>query len=350
MLLGLVLGAVSVFADEDAAALRSELDSLNQRLAELEKSSETESKSDWTDKIKIKGDLRYRYEYKAMDGDTTTDRHRIRARVGAYGKVADNVKAGVRIASGDSEDPTSTNQTLDGDFEKKDLWLDLAYISIACEKIEGLNATFGKMKQPWVSVSDLIFDTDVNPEGISSSYEFGTDEVTLISTVAYHMLEDKGTGHDDNLTSGQIAVKGSVAEGIKLTAGVGAFYYSELDYEIIDGFIQSDIKTDLLPIKVYGEYLNNTASGVSEDTAWLVGIGTKCPITGIKIDYNYRDLETDSVNGALDDSDFGGAGKGHKIKATYSLFANTTLGATYFRTERGNSDYDVLQLDLAVKF
>ena len=206
------------------------------------------------------------------------------------------------------------------------------------------------MKQPWVSVSDLIFDTDVNPEGISSAYKFGNDDVALTATAAYHMLDDKGTGEDDNLTSGQLAAKTEIAEGVKLTAGVGAYYYSELDFEIVDGFVQADIKTDVLPIKIYGEYLNNVASGVSEDTAWLVGIGTKCPLTGIKVEYNYRDIEADSVNPALDDSDFGGAGKGHKIKAKYGLAKNTSVGTTYFRTERGGSDYDVLQLDFVVKF
>ncbi len=341
--------AAAVVASTTAIAVADEAPemTLEERVAALEAGNKGSS---WAESIKIKGDLRYRYEYKAEDDDTTTDRHRIRARIGAYANVTDNVDAAIRFATGSDDDPTSTNQTLDNDFGKKDVWVDLAYITLGCGQIEGLSTTFGKMKQPWVSVSDLIFDTDVNPEGISSAYEFGCKDLTLTTTVAYHMLDDKGTGEDDNLTSGQIAAEADVTEDIALTAGAGAYYYSELNFEIVDGFVQADIDTDMLPIKVYGEYLNNTASGVSEDTAWLVGVGTTCPITGIKINYNYRDIETGSVNPALDDSDFGGAGRGHKIQGKYGLAKNTTIGATYFRTERSGSDYDVLQLDLAVKF
>lgn len=319
---------------------------LEERVAELEAANK---KSSWAEKVKIKGDLRYRYEYKATDDDTTTDRHRIRARIGAYGKVADNVNAAIRLASGNDDSPTSTNQTIEGDFNKKEIWLDLAYITLGCPKDSGLSATFGKMKQPWVQVSDLIFDTDVNPEGISTAYEFGSDDLALTTTAAYHMLDDKGTGEEDNLTSGQIAAKGSIAEDVTLTAGVGAFYYSEQNFEIIDGFVKADIKSGPLPFNVFGEYLNNTVSGVDEDTAWLVGIGTK--IKDVKLAYNYRDLEANSVWGALDDGDFGGPdGKGHKIKASYGLYKNTSVGATYFRVDRSNTDRDVLQLDLVVKF
>ncbi|HEY5621945.1 MAG TPA: putative porin [Pontiella sp.] len=348
----------AVIALSAAAAMaggETEEKTIEERLAALEAGAK---KSSWSENLTVKGDLRYRYEYKATDDDTTTDRHRIRARIGAYGKVADNVKVGLRLASGSTDDDeaagseaTSSNQTLEDNFSEKPVWIDLAYITLGCPKIEDLNTTFGKMKQPWVSVSDLIFDTDVNPEGIASVYEFGSDDLALTAVAAYHMLDDKGTGEDDNLTSGQLAVETDVGEHVKLTAGVGAYYYSELPYEIIDGFVKADIKTEALPIKLYGEYLNNTASGVEEDTAWLVGIGTKCPVTGVKLDYNYRDLEADSVYGGLDDGDFGGPdGKGHKIKLSYGLARNTTVGATYFRVDRNNTDRDVLQLDLVVKF
>ncbi|HEY5653783.1 MAG TPA: putative porin [Pontiella sp.] len=341
------ISANSAFA-ADTTDLKAELEALSKRIEELESGNK---KSDWTENVKIKGDIRYRYEYKATDDDTTTDRHRLRARVGAYGKVADNVKAGLRLASGSDDTPTSTNQTLEDEFSEKSVWIDLAYITLGCTSMEGLSTTFGKMKQPWVSVSDLIFDTDVNPEGIASAYEFGCDSLALTATVAYHMLNDKGIGEDDNLTSGQIAAEADMGENVKLTAGVGAYYYSELPYEIVDGFVKADITTEALPIKLYGEYLNNTFSGVAEDTAWLVGIGTTCPVSGAKLDYNYRDLEAGSVYGGLDDGDFGGPdGKGHKVKVSYGLAKNTTVGATYFLVDRNNTDRDVLQLDLVVKF
>ena len=366
----IALSAATVMAGEE-----TEEKTIEERLAALESGV---NKSSWAENLTVKGDLRYRYEYKATDDDTTTDRHRLRARIGAYGKVADNVKAGLRLASGSSDNPTSTNQTLDDNFSEKPVWIDLAYITLGCTRIKGLNTTFGKMKQPWVSVSDLIFDTDVNPEGIATTYELEAEAFTLISTLSYHIMEEE-TAKDVSLASGQIAAYGKISENIKLTIGAGAFVYNDNEgkvmpdydaaesksagntfaalgeyvyrYEIIDGFAKLDINEGPLPCKVYGQYLQNIASGISEDTAWLVGIGTQCPVTGVKLDYNYRDMESDSVLSALADGDFGGPdGKGHKIKATYGLARNTTVGATYFRVDRNNTDRDVLQLDLVVKF
>ncbi len=350
----IAVSTASVFAADEAA-----VKTLEERIAALEGATKASS---WAENLKIKGDVRYRYEYKAKDDDTDKDRHRIRARIGAYGNVTDEVKVGVRLATGSTKidtstgleeplesGPTSSNQTIEGGFSQKPIWLDLAYITYSPAAIDGLSVTMGKMKQPWVSVSDLIFDGDVNPEGISSSYNFGSDALSLTATVAYHMLDDKGTGEDDNLTSGQIAAEAKVAEDIKLTLGTSAFYYSELDFEIVNGFAKADVKKGPLPIKVYGEYLNNIASAVEEDTAWLAGIGTK--YKKVSLDYNYRDLEANSVNDDLDDGDFGGPdGKGHKIKAKYSIAKNVSTGATYFRVDDGGVDVDLLQVDFAVKF
>jgi hypothetical protein len=53
-------------------------------------------------------------------------RERIRCPLSATGKVNDNTDVNVRLATG-SADPVSTNQTLDGGFTSKALWVDHAY-------------------------------------------------------------------------------------------------------------------------------------------------------------------------------------------------------------------------------
>ena len=342
---GIAIAALPTFAQTSS----DEIAALSKRIEALESGNKASS---WGENVKIKGDVRYRYEYKADDGDTTDNRHRFRARVGAYGKVADNVKAGVRIASGSSKTPTSTNQTLDDNASEKNVWIDLAYITVDCPKGSGLSATFGKMKQPWVQVSDLIFDTDVNPEGISATHTCGSG-LPITTVVGYHIM-DEDKGDDVELVSGQVSTVLKLEEDIKLSIGAGAFIFNNIEriepigYDIIDGFAKLDIKKGPAPIKVFAEYLNNTSED-DDNTAWIVGVGTK--IKDVKVSYNYRDLEANSVWGDLDDGDFGGPdGKGHKIKAKYGLFANTTVGATYFRTEHSGVDEDLLQLDLAVKF
>ncbi len=375
--------ALSGFATEDAATQESIL----KRLEALEGGNKSSS---WAEKVQVKGDVRYRYELKKKNSTASDSRHRVRARVGAYAKVNDNVKAGIRVASGSDDSPTSTNQTIDDYAPERPVWIDLAYITLNCDQVEGLSATFGKMKQPWVQVSDLIFDSDVNPEGISASYDTELGGISLMTRLAYHIMNDKSVGvwEDVALKSAQIAAAADVGEGLKLTTGVGAFLYNNIEgstpagiskttgfpstgsntsvgagagtsymygYDIIDAFAKLDIKNGPAPIKVYGEVLQNVASGVSQDQAWIVGVGTKCPKTGISLEYNYRDLATDSVLDFLDDGDFGGpGGSGHKVKAKYALMKNTTVGATYFHVKNsGNSsgtELDLLQLDLAIKF
>jgi len=362
--LALAVATTSVWAADENSA---EMAALNTRLDALE---QAKAQPNWTNKIKLKGDFRYRYEYKEKDGVTDKNRHRLRARLGAYADVNDQVKAGIRIASGSDESPTSTNQTLGDYSNKKEIWIDLAYLTYSPAAVDGLSATFGKMKQPWESVSDLIFDTDVNPEGISASYETAVNQISLMSHFGYHIMDEK-TGDDVELISAQIASIAKVADSIKLTAGVGMFFYNNIEgsaspfpakdknsltagnytygYEIVDGFAKIDFEAGDVKLNLFGELLNNTASGVSENTAWIIGGGAK--YKKLSLAYNYRDLEKDAILDYLDDGDFGGpGGKGHKIKAKYKLLKNWSAGVTYFRVENGSTDIDLLQTDLAVKF
>lgn len=365
----LAVSVLSTLAADDATALRSELDALTKRFEELEVKSASAKKS-WADKIKLKGDIRYRYEYKEKDGDTNKNRHRIRARIGAYAQVNDQIKAGIRLASGSNESPTSTNQTIGEYASKKQIWLDRAYLTYSPVQIKGLSATAGKMAQPWVQISDLMFDGDVNPEGLSADYKFGSDALALKAVVAYHLM-DENLGDDVGLISGQLSATSKVSEDIKLLFGLGAYSYSSIEgdtpaglggntsdgsgnylygYDIVNAFLKANIDKGPIPFYVYAEYLNNIANDVDEGTAYVAGIGAK--INKFGIDYSYRDLESDSVLGYLADGDFGGAGvKGHKLKLKYSILKNWSAGIALFGiTDVNDVDSALAQVDLAVKF
>ncbi len=62
-------------------------------------------------------------------GSRNKDRQRIRARLGAFTKVNSEVETGIQVASGSGADRRSTNENMDNYFDKKAVWLDLAYIS-----------------------------------------------------------------------------------------------------------------------------------------------------------------------------------------------------------------------------
>lgn len=119
--------------------------------AQSERMSSFEQKVAWAAKTQIKGDVRLRYEDVNVDNPISRsgnqDRERVRARVGFYSEINPQVDAGVRVATGSSADARSTNQSLDNYFEKKSLWVDLAYLDWHPTAVPNLHLIGGKMMQ-----------------------------------------------------------------------------------------------------------------------------------------------------------------------------------------------------------
>lgn len=342
----------------------------------------------WVENVKISGDLRYRHESIDSESSGKRDqgrhRHRIRARLGLEGKINDEWDVGFRIASG-SSDPSSTNQSLDNGFSSKDLWLDLAYFNWHPVAIEGLNAYGGKMKNPFYKVgkNQLIWDSDLNPEGIAAKYvmPFGEHDKLYINGGGF-WAEESGSGIDQSLWGAQTYLKHNFENKDYLVAGASYFDYGNTkgqatiydstdsygnsvdssgryanDYDIVEGFVEYGFKVADRPMAVFGNYIQNVASTASEDTGWLIG----CKLNKAKkpgsweLSYNYRDLEADAVIGVFSDSDFIGGGtngKGHQFGLKYQLAKNLQAALTYFLNERGSNDddYKRLQADLIFKF
>ncbi len=351
----------------------------------------------WIEKVSFYGDFRYRYEYIDAEG-SSSDRHRnrIRARIGLKGKVNDEMSVNVRLASG-SSDPASTNQTLDGGFSSKDLWLDRAYLKWEPAGMAGWAFLFGKMGNPFYKPgkSQLIWDDDVNPEGVAAQYTGDLGEgLGLFVNAGGMWVEENSSDADASLWGIQGGLEHDL-NGSNLTWGAGYFKYGNIknsktffdsedgfgnstyiitnsdgvdetyymhDYELFEAFAAYDTSLGDTPLSVYGDYVVNTASGVSDDTGWLIGAKySKAKAPGSwQLGYEYRDLEKDAVVGVFTDSDFVGGGtdgKGHKFSVAYALAKNTTLNGTYFMTQRDSNgdgsrseDYDRVQVDVKVKF
>ena len=308
----------------------------------------------------IKGDLRYRHESQEKDSVLEKDRHRLRARIGVYGDVNDRVTFGTRLATGSSDSPTSTNQDLTGEGSSKNIWLDLAYFKIDY----GVNATFGKMKQPWDNISDLLFDGDVNPEGISTEYNVSLNESTELAYQAGHfILENNNTEDDVALYSAQVSLTKNISESVGLKAGLSYYDYANMasqagknntagiDFNIVQGFAELSLSQTSLPLTLFIDYAQNSEVD-EEDVAWMSGVSTKSGDWSYA--YNYRDVGIDSIYGNWSDSDFHGGGtggSGHKFKVKYAMDKNLSAGATYFVTEKEDgTEVNTLQLDLVSKF
>ncbi|MFJ2385974.1 putative porin [Pseudomonas koreensis] len=361
----------------------NELSSFDQKLA-------------WAAKTQFKGDVRFRQETVKNDGVPNSkdqDRQRIRARLGAYTEINPQVDTGIRIATGSSDDARSTNQDLNNYFDKKQIWLDQGYVDYHPDAIKNLHLIAGKMNQPWVSMGDIIWDSDINPEGLAVTYKYPLSGSTeLFGSAGHYTLKDNVDGegvqfkHDLRLYAGQLGGRFALTDSLKLTLG-GSLYSYDNDkesacpttgtvtapcalavngnspnetFKLYEGFGQLDIANLPVPLSIYGQYVNNKDASNDQDTGWLAGVKTK--VYGFGIDYNYRDVQRNAVVGAFTDSDFANGytgSRGSKLKVSYELDKNFTLGATYFMAnsdytnaslKKTDSDINTLQLDAEAKF
>jgi hypothetical protein len=162
--------------------------------------AEPNSIVEWTQRIKITGDVRVRGQsdlfpsgnfnafpdFNAINGasngfDSTSGvnppllnttenrtRARLRARLGVEAKVTDWVEADIRIATGNDRSPVSTNQTLgaQGDFSKTPIWLDQAAIIMRPDP--RLTVSVGRFANPFWT-TNLSYDNDLNFDGLAAS-------------------------------------------------------------------------------------------------------------------------------------------------------------------------------------
>ena len=351
--------------------------------AQSERLSSFESKLAWAAKTQMKGDLRLRHEDVDADGPTNSssrdqDRQRIRARFGLYSEINPQVDAGIRVATGSSSDARSTNQSMDNYFDKKQLWLDLAYIDYHPTALPNLHLIGGKMSQPWVSMGDVIWDSDINPEGFATTYKTDLGGAELFGSAGYFVLKDNVDGdgvqfrHDLRLYSGQLGARFAPTDNLKVTLGGSLYSYdndkdSEAlavngnttnEFTLYEGFGQIDLTGLVVPLSAYGQYVVNGETDSNQDTAWLAGLKTR--LGAFSLDYNYRDVQRNAVVGAFTDSDFANgftASRGHKVKVGYEIDKNFSVGAAYLMAKSdasnpptSDADIDTFQLDLEAKF
>ena len=220
------------------------------------------------------------------------------------------------------------------------------------------------MKQPWDNISDLLFDGDVNPEGISTAYNVSLNESTELAYQAGHfILENNNTEDDVALYSAQVSLTKDISESVGLKAGLSYYDYvnmasqagknntAGIDFNIVQGFAELSLSQTSLPLTLFIDYAQNSEVD-EEDVAWMSGVSTKSGDWSYA--YNYRDVGIDSIYGNWSDSDFHGGGtggSGHKFKVKYAMDKNLSAGATYFVTEKEDgTEVNTLQLDLVSKF
>jgi hypothetical protein len=419
--LSLILSSTPVFAqvsEEEIQLLRQQIEMLTSRLDALEKQNkqlaqsveqseaQTVAKTEenvnatvdtavaeqvdekmaavsWAERIRWKGDFRYRYENIDEESKDSRNRSRIRARTNLEADLSPTLQVGIGLATG-GDDPVSSNQTIGGGGSSKDIKIDLAYFDWS--GLENTHILGGKHKNFLIrpAKKGLRWDGDWRPEGLGVVW----DNDFIFAQAMGTWLE----GDSKNGTEFAWAVQGGFKFNtgdwgkMKIGAGYSVFdiagrtplfgdpedFYGNTfraiplpdnkeqlvfayDYHNWEAFVEWKIGK----FNLFGNYTVNQEVD-EDDTGYLIGVkyGSAKARGTWDITYFYERIEADSTVGLLADSDFGGGGtdaKGHVFSGTYAFHKNWNFKATYFintidlRAEN-DRDFDRFQLDLNFKF
>lgn len=194
---------------------------------------------EWTKRIRLSGDIRLRYEGNRFDenndlfakpsspGETMNSRVdqsylKYRVRFGAEAKVSDGLDAQLRLSTGSTSNPVSTNSTFSDYLNKDSVVLDLAYLK--WKPLDWVTVYGGRMPNPWFS-TDLVWDSDLAFEGISVT---GKREVSgpwsAFMTAGAFPLQQYDLSTDGKwLVAGQLGLERKDSKGVG--ARIGAAYY-----------------------------------------------------------------------------------------------------------------------------
>lgn len=312
------------------------------------------------------GDFRYRHEN--IDSWVNTDHNiqeRIRARLQAKSDVTDSVSVRARITSG-SNSITTTNQTLDGAGANKALEIDIFQAS--WKAADGVNVHLGKMANPMYTVgsSDIVFDSDITPEGIAISYEKG---MFFANLGRFWIKNETDNANDVMLYAPQAGVNLTTGP-VKLTVGASWYNYTGMnrnvgnatkgntsttaEFKVLNGFVNASGKTGEIGYSVYFDYIKNSEVD-NNDMGWLAG--TKLSYKSWSLTYDYRWVDADATLDIFPDGDTAGSSGGtniygHRTKLGYKITKNISTDLAYYtHTYRSNKrHYDKYMIDLVFKF
>jgi hypothetical protein len=253
--------------------------------AREEKWSE-KSYPEWTGKFRPFGDIRGRYEgvYFGESNDNTggfpnfnsintgspfdtsgtqfapqhnvdqdRERTRLRARLGTDIMLGDGFNGGVRLATGESNSPTSPNQTLGasgGNFSKYAIWLDRAFLSYDAGPGDGEELTFllGRFDNPFFS-SEIQWDEDLGFDGLAVRGKVKINDcLATFFTAGYFPVYNtdfnfasnqpaKFESTDKWLTGAQLGINWKISDDLNAKFSVAYYDFDGIEGELSDPFI-----------------------------------------------------------------------------------------------------------------
>jgi len=359
----------------------------------------------WLQTMKLRGDVRLRYQFNDNHNKVLTQhRGRFRLRFFVDAKINEKVYTGFGFASGSSADPRSTNQTFGDNNGKKSLWID--YVFAEYNANDNLAFTAGRTKNPLWLTSDMLWDTDINMEGLSARVNLpGNYNWQGFANAGLMVLAEASSDpKDPYMTFVQPGVSWRDDDGVyDLKAGAALYAFNNLDnsselahrpsttegYQKANTLVRNEYKYNYdafspelelnanilepvsLPLAtslfgynisyvgVFGNYIKSLDHGRKSE-GWLAGFKLgqrKVEDAGQwQLRYSYRRLEADAWLDSYPDSDFYGGStnvKGHEAVLTLGLLRDFAVDLDYYQAQAasgGLKQEKLFQADVNLKF
>jgi hypothetical protein len=223
-----VLIRKGILTEEEARAVKSE--------AAQQPSTPAAEMSKWKISSGIKsmelfGDIRFRYEHRQADsigGDTLgRDRDRFAVRIGIKGDLTDNFYYGLRLETSQNPrspwvtfgDDSTTNPNFATPSAKVSDGVNIGQVYLGWRS-DDVTLQIGKMPNP-IYTTSLVWDSDINPEGLSESYKHSFDKLDLFATAGQFLYQDT---NPDNPAPGIAGGLDSQADAYLLAFQLGFNY------------------------------------------------------------------------------------------------------------------------------
>lgn len=313
-------------------------------------------------RLAISGDLRVRTQGDYADSARDRISGQVRGRLGVTFAANDLVTIGARLVTGDADDPNSTDVQLSNFDDDLQVSLDQAYVQL---NLGELKVYGGKIPQPFTR-TDLVWDGDVNPQGLSAVYRHANANGSAFRANGLFFIVDESTASDSTMLGFQLGYDTPTIGNWKLDASAAYYDYTlgstaggdngdfrsnlrNPDGSYVSGFKLGDAifgatwngAGDRWPLRVVGDYVHNFDAATDADTGYgadfIVGRASK--VSDWRVTYGYSVAETDAVLAAFshDNIALGTNYRLHALTLDYVPFPKTMLSAYWYHYQ----PYDV---------
>lgn len=293
----------------------------------------------------------------------------MRGRLGATFAVNDRVTIGARLATGDGDDPNSTDVQLSNWLDDLEVSLDMAYVQFNFDR---LTVYGGKMPQPFVR-TDLVWDGDVNPQGLGATWKQSlAGGGALRANGLAFIVDESAGGSDSTMLGAQVGYDSPRMGDWKFDANLGYYHY---DLGSMAGADSGDWRTNLLdgygnylsdfhlvnllfgvswagwsddwPLRLTVDYVHNTGAATDADTGYSaeLSVGKASAPGDWRVAYGYSMAQADAVLAAFsqDNIGIGSNYRVHGLTVDYVPLPKTMLSLYWYHYKPYSRLYPVGQ-------